>query len=97
MYSSIDLFALGFMLCVHDNCLVVLLARDHVFYLCKIHQLRGAIVKRYTPNFTNGFALASCRIIRLVCLIFRAGTDHFIDYFVLFLIRIASDLNCRQS
>jgi len=72
------------MLCMHDNCLVVLLAQDHVFYLCRIYQLRGVIVKRYTPNFTNGFALASRRIIRLLRVIFRACTDHIHDYFTLF-------------
>ena len=53
-------------------------------YLCKIYQLRSAIIKRYPSHFTNGLALASRRIVRLVCVIFRAGTDHFQDYFTLF-------------
>ena len=47
------------MLCMHDDCLVDLLTQNHVFYLWKIYQLRGAIIKRYPSHFTNGFALAS--------------------------------------
>jgi len=84
MYKTINLFAFDLLLCTHDNCLVVLLAQDHVFYFRKIYQLRCAIVKRYPSNFTSGFALVSSRIIRLVRVIFRAGADHFIDYFTLF-------------
>ena len=59
MYSSINLFALDFILCVHDNCLVVLLAQDHVFYLFKIYQLRGTVIKCNAPNFTSGFVFVS--------------------------------------
>jgi len=84
MYTSIDLSAFDLVLCMHDNCLVVLLAQDPVFYLSKLHQLRGTIIKCNTPNFTNGLAFARRRIIRLLCIIFRACTDHFHDYFVLF-------------
>ena len=72
MYTSVDLFAFDLVLCTHDNCLVVLLTQDHVFYLFKIHQLRGTIIKCNTPNFTNGLAFASRQIIRLVRVIFRA-------------------------
>ena len=57
MYTSNDLFAIDLVLCMHDNCLVVLLAQDHVFYAFKIHQLRGTIIKCNTPNFTDGLAL----------------------------------------
>ena len=45
MYTSVNLFAFDLVLCTHDNCLVVLLAQDHVFYLFKIHQLPGTVIK----------------------------------------------------
>ena len=69
---------------MHDKSPGFILAQDHIFYLCKIYQLRDAIIKRYPSNFTNGLALTSRRIIRFVRVIFRAGTDHFHDYFTLF-------------
>jgi len=72
MYTSVDLFSFDFVLCTHDNCLVVLFTQDHVFYLFKIYQLRGTIIKCNTPNFTDGLTFASRRIIRLVRVIFRA-------------------------
>ena len=53
-------------------------------FLFKIHQLRGTIIKCNTPNFTDGLAFASRRIVRIVRILFRACTDHFHDYFVLF-------------
>jgi len=84
MYTSVDLFAFDLVLCTHDNCLVILLIQDHVFYLFKIHQLRGTIIKCNAPNFTDGLAFASRRIIRFVRVIFRACTDYFHDYFVFF-------------
>ena len=59
MYTSINLFAFDLVLCTHDNGLVVLLAQDHVFYLFKIHQLRGAMIKCNAPNLTNDFAFVS--------------------------------------
>ena len=45
MYTSVDLLAFDLALCTHDNCLVVLLIQDHAFYLFKIYQSRGAIIK----------------------------------------------------
>ena len=69
MYNSINLFAFDLVLCTHDNCLVVLLAQDHIFSLFKIHQLRGTIIKCNVLNFKNGLAFARRRIIRLVCVI----------------------------
>jgi len=57
MHTSVDLFSFDLVLCTHDNCLVVLLTQDHFFYLFKIHQLRGTIIKCNTPNFTDGLAL----------------------------------------
>jgi len=59
MYTSVNLFAFDLVLCTHDNCLVIVLTQDHVFYLLKIHQLRGFIVKCYTSNFRNVLAFVS--------------------------------------
>jgi len=53
MHTSVDPFAFDLVLCTHDNCLVVLLIQDHAFYLFKIHQLQGTIIKCNTTNFTD--------------------------------------------
>ena len=58
MYTSVDVLAFDLVLCTHDNCLVVLLTQDHVFYLFKIHQLQGFIDKR-VPLTLQTFLLSS--------------------------------------
>jgi len=77
-------FALDLFLCVHDDCLLVLLAQEHISHFRKIHQLLGAIIKHYPSDFENGLAPTSRRIIRLVRVIFQADKDHFHDYFFRF-------------
>ena len=57
MYTSIDLFAFDLVLCTHDNCLVVLLTQDHVFYLFKIHQFRVLQISRRCHEIFSRFCM----------------------------------------
>ena len=79
MYPTVRSLALNFALVMNTDRLCVVPSQYQGLNDVKIDRLVGAIIQRYSSDFTSRFAIASYEVHYPICILLRPSSHEFLD------------------